>query len=232
MTNESRVIVALDLSNAPDAEALVAGCGGLAGMLKVGKQLFVAAGPDIVRSIVGSGQKVFLDLKFHDIPNTVAKAAIEAARLGVSMMTIHASGGPEMIRATRAALEAECGPDRPVILAVTVLTSMDAESLRAIGIDRTPRDHVMRLARMAVEAGADGVVCSPEEITMLREALGPDPVIVTPGVRMPGQSADDQKRVATPAQAIADGADWIVVGRYVNQSEDPAGAIREVLASL
>jgi orotidine-5'-phosphate decarboxylase len=229
---DSPVIVALDVSTREAALELVDQCAGGAGMFKVGNQLFVGNGPEVVREIVASGQKVFLDLKFYDIPNTVAYAAVEAARLGVSMLTVHASGGAEMIRATRRKLETECGDARPVVVAVTVLTSMDAAGLEAAGVDVPPRDQVLRLARMAADSGADGVVCSPEEIRMLRDELGPGPTIVTPGVRMPGQSADDQKRIATPAEAVADGADWIVVGRYVNRAEDPGTAIQEILVTL
>jgi orotidine-5'-phosphate decarboxylase len=228
----SPVIVALDVSSGAAALALVEACGGKAGMFKVGNQLFMAEGPDIVRAIVECGERVFLDMKFHDIPNTVSSAALECGRLGVSMMTIHAAGGGEMIRATRERLDAECGDHRPRIVAVTVLTSLDERSLRAIGVDAGLRDQVSRLAQTAVDSGADGVVCSPEEIRLLREELGQAPTIVTPGVRMPGQSVDDQKRVRTPKQAVVDGANWIVVGRYVNRADDPGTAIQKILDSL
>ena len=201
-------------------------------MFKVGNQLFMAEGPDIVRAIIERGERVFLDMKFHDIPNTVSSASVECARLGVSMMTVHASGGGEMIRVTRERLDAECGDNRPLIVAVTVLTSLDEESLKAVGISAPPGDQVPRLAQLAVDSGADGVVCSAKEIRSLRDAFGEDPTIVAPGVRMPGQSADDQKRIATPKQAVADGANWIVVGRYVSRAEDPGTAIQQVVDSL
>jgi orotidine-5'-phosphate decarboxylase len=230
--NTSPVIVALDVSSGGEALALVDKCRGKVGMFKVGNQLFMAEGPDIVRAIVERGERVFLDMKFHDIPNTVAHAAVESASLGVSMMTIHASGGPEMIRATRDRLDVDCPDRRPIIVAVTVLTSLDEASLRGVGVDRAPSDQVLRLARLSVDSGADGVVCSPEEIHLLRDAFGSDPTVVTPGVRMPGQSADDQKRIATPNQAVADGANWIVVGRYVNRADDPGSAVQEISDSL
>ncbi len=228
----SAVIVALDVDTAAEAIRIVEKCRGGAGMFKVGKELFMSEGPGVVREVVARGERVFLDMKFHDIPNTVAHAAVASARLGVAMMTIHASGGPEMIRAARVKLDEECGAERPAVVAVTVLTSMDRDTLRAVGIDAEPSSQVLKLARMAMDSGADGVVCSPEEIVMLRAELGAEAVIVTPGVRMPGQPAGDQKRVATPKKAMDDGANWIVVGRYVNQAEDPGEAIGKVLASL
>ncbi len=228
----SPVIVALDVGSRADASGLVTNLKGLAGMFKVGNELFVAEGPDIVRAIVDDGEHVFLDLKLHDIPNTVSRAAVEAAGLGVSMLTIHASGGPEMIRSTRKALEDRFGEKRPVVVTVTVLTSIDEETLPRIGVSPTSEDQVRRLAAMAVEAGADGVVCSAQEIRLLRSDLGSSPTIVTPGVRMPTQSADDQKRVRTPREALEAGANWLVVGRYVNSAENPAAALSEVLESL
>lgn len=228
----SPVIVALDVPSRDEALALVDRCRGRAGMFKVGNQLFTGGGPEVVRSIVERGERVFLDLKFHDIPNTVAQAAAESARLGASMITIHASGGPDMIRTTIEKLEAEWGSGRPMVVAVTVLTSMDASGLQAVGVHTAPRQQVLDLGRMAVGSGADGLVCSPEEVGSLRSELGPEATIVTPGVRMPGQSADDQKRIATPKQAVLDGANWIVVGRYVSRADDPARALGEVLDSL
>ncbi len=229
---DSPVIVALDVGSRQEASGLVTNLNGLVGMFKVGSELFVAEGPDIVRTIVDGGERVFLDLKLHDIPNTVSKAAVEAAGLGVSMLTIHASGGPEMIRTTRKALEDRFGEKRPIIVAVTVLTSIDDETLSRIGVSANSEDQVRRLAVMAVEAGADGVVCSAHEIRSLRNDLGSNPTIVTPGVRMPTQSADDQKRTRTPREALDAGADWLVVGRYVNSAENPAAALSEVLEGL
>jgi orotidine-5'-phosphate decarboxylase len=229
---ESPVIVALDVGSGREALRLVGQLKGQIGMFKVGSELFISEGPDIVRAIGEIGERVFLDLKLHDIPNTVSRAALEAAGLGASMLTIHASGGPEMIETTRDRLEDCYGEARPLLLAVTVLTSIDQGVLSRIGVEGTPDDQVLRLAQMAFNAGADGVVCSPREIRGVREKLGVNFKIVSPGVRMPSQSVDDQKRVATPRQAIDTGADWIVVGRYVNEADDPLARLEEVVRSL
>ena len=230
--NGRPTIVALDVGSGGEALKLVEELQGIAGMFKVGNQLFTAEGPDIVRAIVDRGERVFLDLKFHDIPNTVSRAAVQAAKLGVSMLTVHASGGWAMIEATRRALENQIGDPRPIVVAITVLTSMDEESLERTGVDGTAPEQVLRLAKLAAAAGADGFVCSPEEIRLLRQNLDPNLKIVTPGVRMAGQTVDDQKRVATPHDAIVAGADWVVIGRYVNQAKDPRAALMEVTASL
>lgn len=227
-----RTIVALDVGSRRDALALVDALDGLVGMFKIGLQLFVAEGPDLVRAVLDRGHHVFLDLKLHDIPNTVARAAVECGRLGVSMLTVHAAGGAEMISAASHAVEAELGKSKPVLAAVTVLTSMDAAALGETGIHDSPHDQVLRLSALACQAGADGLVCSPMELRQLRGKLGAEVKLVTPGVRMPGQGADDQKRTATPAQALADGADWIVVGRYVNRSHHPREALLEVIGSV
>ncbi len=226
------VIVALDVPTRPEAMRLVKTLGGLVGMFKIGNQLFMAEGPDVVREVIDRGERVFLDLKFHDIPNTVRSASVEAAKLGVSMMTIHASGGSRMIADTVGELEDRFGDRRPLVVAVTVLTSLDRRTLEKTGVDRDTKDHVKLLARMAAEAGADGFVCSAEEIAVLRGSIDGHPRIVTPGVRMPGQSADDQARIATPRQAVDAGADHVVIGRYVNQAEDPRAALSKVLDSL
>jgi orotidine-5'-phosphate decarboxylase len=228
----ARTIVALDVSSRSEAMSLVESLAGLPGMFKVGLQLFLGEGPDIVRAIVDRGERVFLDLKLHDIPNTVARAAAEAAKLGVSMLTIHGSGGEEMIRATSEHLEDRFGEDRPIVAVVTVLTSMDNRGLERTGVVGTAGEQVLRLAEMGRQAGADGVICSPDEVGPLRARLGQTVKLVTPGVRMPGQSADDQKRIATPAEALARGADWLVIGRYVNRSPNPREALLEVVASL
>ena len=228
----AHTIVALDVSSGEEAIALVENLAGLAGMFKVGLQLFLAEGPDIVRSIVDRGERVFLDLKLHDIPNTVAMAAVEAAKLGVSMLTIHGSGGREMVRATSEELQQRFGEEKPVVAVVTVLTSMNESDLAETGVAGTPSEQVFRLAAMGRDAGADGVICSPHEVSELRAHLGGSVKLVTPGVRMPGQSSDDQKRVATPSQALRDGADWLVVGRYVNRSTEPREALLKVIASL
>jgi len=225
-------IVALDVSSREEAGRLVDELGGLVGMFKVGLQLFLSEGPQVVEMIVDRGEKVFLDLKLHDIPNTVAIAAVEAAKLGVSMLTVHGSGGEEMIRTAVRTLEDRFGEDKPIVAVVTVLTSMDDSGLAQIGVTASAPEQVFRLASMGQEAGADGVICSPREVATLRRRLGGWMKLVTPGVRMPGQGADDQKRIATPADALAHGADWLVIGRYVNRSSRPREALLEVIASL
>ncbi len=230
--NKGPAIVGIDVSSRSKALGLVDAVSGLAGMLKVGHQLFMAEGPAIVAEIVERGERVFLDLKIHDIPNTASRAALEAARLGVSMMTVHASGGREMIAATIRDLEASFAGKRPLIVAVTVLTSIDPATLAATGVRGRLSDQVLRLGRMALDAGADGLVCSAHEIGILRTEFGAAPTIVTPGVRMPGQSPDDQQRVATPAEAVAAGANYVVIGRYVNQAKNPRVALEEVIGSF
>jgi orotidine-5'-phosphate decarboxylase len=199
-------------------------------MFKVGLQIFTAEGPSLVRDIISAGGKVFLDLKFHDIPNTVRSAAREAARLGVSMMTIHTSGGRAMMRSVME--EFQKLETRPIVVGVTVLTSLDDATLRDTGVDSGMQDQVIRLAKLAEASGLDGIVCSPQEIQNIRRAAGPAFKIVTPGVRMPGQSADDQSRTATPREAIAAGADFIVVGRPVTAAPDPRVALQSLLQSL
>jgi orotidine-5'-phosphate decarboxylase len=226
------VIVALDVDSSGAALALVEACRGLPAMFKVGLRLFLAEGPDLVRRILGEGEPVFLDLKLHDIPNTVAMAAIEAGKLGVSMLTVHGAGGAEMIGAAVRALGDRFGEARPILAAVTVLTSMDAEMLGATGVAGSPRDQVLRLAGVAREAGADGLVCSPAEVAELRKKLGTGMRLVTPGVRMPGQDKDDQKRISTPGVALASGADWVVLGRYIHRSPEPRKALLDVIATL
>ena len=230
--NKGPAIVALDVSSTSEALGLVEAVSGLAGMLKVGHQLFMAEGPAVVSQIVERGERVFLDLKFHDIPNTVARAALEAARLGVSMMTLHASGGGEMIGATVRELEDSFAESRPLVVAVTVLTSIDPGMLAATGVDRKLSDQVLLLGLMALDAGADGWVCSAHEIGMLRMEFGAGPTIVTPGIRIPGQSADDQQRVATPAEAVSAGANYIVIGRPITKAENPRAALQAVIDSL
>ena len=228
----AHTIVALDVASLQEAMALLDALGELPGMYKVGLELFLTEGPDIVRTLVDRGGRVFLDLKLHDIPNTVSRAAVAAAKLGVSMLTIHGAGGGAMIGATCRALEDAFGPARPIVAAVTVLTSMDDRALVATGVSGAVHDQVLRLADMARDAGADGLVCSPLEVRALRSRLGPAVKLTVPGVRMPGQGADDQKRIATPADALLDGADWIVIGRYVNRAPDPRRALLEVIDSL
>lgn len=221
--HDPRIIVALDYPEAPPALALARQLDPLRCRVKVGKELFVAAGPDLIEDLQSLGHSVFLDLKFHDIPNTVAAACKAAARLGVWMVNVHASGGEAMMRAAREALMGFETPPR--LIAVTVLTSMGREDLRAVGLDCEPQDQVLRLARLAQQAGLDGVVCSAREATLLREAVGEGFIKVTPGIRPAGTEAGDQKRVLTPTQALAAGADYLVIGRPITQALDPLAAL-------
>ena len=232
---KQRLIVALDLADPEKARSLATLLAPEVGMLKVGKQLFVNAGPDIVRMIHDFGGEVFLDLKFHDIPNTVASAAVEAARLGVRLFNIHVSGGREMMRQTAAAVEEVCGNEglrRPSVLGVTVLTSLDGPDLEALGMQGDVRTQVVRMAGMAQEAGLAGVVCSAQEAQEIRAACGEAFLLVTPGIRPAGQQAGDQKRVMTPGDAVAAGIDYIVVGRPITGADDPVEAARSVVAEM
>ena len=232
---KSRLIFALDVDCFEDAEKWVKLLHEKVGVFKVGKQLFTRCGPDVVRMIRGEGGAVFLDLKYHDIPNTVAMAGLEACRLGVGMFNVHALGGPEMMRETVAkadALMPRGSAGRPLLLAVTILTSSTEETLRAVGIDRPVGEMVSRLARLAKDAGMDGVVASPREVGLIREACGKDFVIVTPGVRPAFASMDDQKRVTTPAEAIAAGADYLVIGRPISAAPDPVAAADLILEEI
>ena len=234
MTAEERLLVALDVEGLADADRLLDRLAGLVGACKIGAQLFTAAGPAAVEHARKRGFRVFLDLKFHDIPNTVAGAVRAATRLGVRMLTVHASGGVTMMRAAAAAAAAEGpGVPRPLCLGVTVLTSLDrAELQRDLGLARSVEAHVLHLAELARAAGLDGCVASPREIRALRNLLPPSWVIVTPGVRPAGGAADDQARTATPAAAIAAGADYLVVGRSITGAPDPAAAAQAILAEI
>jgi orotidine-5'-phosphate decarboxylase len=225
-TRDPRVIVALDYAAAAPALDLAQRLDPARCKLKVGKELFVRAGPELVRNLVAQGYQVFLDLKFHDIPNTVAQACKAAADLGVWMVNVHASGGLRMMQAARDALANLA--TAPKLIAVTVLTSMAAEDLHQIGLDLAPEDQVARLARLTRQAGLDGVVCSAREAELLRRELGPDFLLVTPGIRPSGGEAGDQRRVLTPAQAIAAGTDFLVVGRPITQAADPAMALQQI----
>ncbi len=230
------IVVALDFDTADRAIAMVEKLRGLVGMFKIGKQLFTAAGPDIVRRIISMGEEVFLDLKFHDIPNTVAGAAVEAARLGVRIFNLHACGGSAMMRASVEAVEAVVsheGLRRPLILGVTVLTSHDQQSLYEIGIDSSVEDQVVRLARLCEASGVNGVVASPREIVPIRQAVtNPDFVILVPGVRPAGAALNDQSRVMTPAEAMQSGADYLVIGRPITAAPDPVEATEKILKDI
>jgi orotidine-5'-phosphate decarboxylase len=228
--SRERLIVALDVSTAAAAMKIVAAVGDAASIYKVGMQLYTAEGPGLVRDLVASGRKVFLDLKYHDIPNTVGAAVREAAKLGVSMLTVHSFGGSVMLRAAANAAR-EIKPDLTV-LAVSVLTSMGPGDLAEVGVEAAVLDQVVALSRLALAAGCKGVVASAHEAPALRNALGNDLALVTPGVRPAGVGHDDQARVVTPAQAIAAGASHIVVGRPITEAVDPALASREILSQM
>ena len=223
---KQHIALALDVPNAAEALALVEATRESVGVYKVGMQLFYAEGPELVRQIKALGCQVFLDLKLHDIPNTVVSALRSLRPLGVDYVTLHAGGGPAMLRAAAA----EAGEMR--LLAVTVLTSMDEGQLRATGVDDAPAAQVARLARMAAESGVPGLVCSPQEAAMLRAELGDGAFLVCPGIRPAGADVGDQVRIATPAQAIADGANLLVIGRPIRTAADPGAAARAILESL
>lgn len=232
----NKLIVALDVETVTQARDLVSQLRNDAGMFKIGSQLFTAAGPEFVREVVAAGSRIFLDLKFHDIPNTVAAAAVEAVRLGVSILNVHASGGGEMMRRAADAVSEIAlrdGIERPSIIGVTVLTSSDAATLRGIGVANAPQDQVIKLALLAAESGMDGVVASPLEVSVIRSAVtSPGFLIVTPGVRPAGSLKDDQKRIMTPADALRAGADYLVVGRPIIAAADPGKAAREILSEM
>ena len=228
--SDPRIIVALDYSDAAAARAMVARLDPGLCRLKVGKELFVVAGPELVRELVDRGFGVFLDLKFHDIPNTVAQACKAAARLGVWMTNVHASGGPRMLAAAREALEGF--EHRPLLIAVTVLTSMGPAELKAIGVAAGPEEQVLRLAGLARAAGLDGVVCSALEVPALRRELGPDFRLVTPGIRPAGSETGDQTRILTPSLALQAGADYLVIGRPITQAPDPIAALQQIHAEI
>ena len=224
-----RLAVALDLPSAREALALVDRLERTCQWFKVGMELYYAAGNSLLHQLRDRGFDVFLDLKLHDIPNTVAAAIRSATHTGASLLTVHASGGAAMLSA---AFEAAQAPNSPRLLAVTVLTSMDAQQLHGTGIDAAPAEQVLRLAKLAESCGIDGMVCSAEELSLLRAKLGPEAFLVIPGIRPAGTAAGDQKRIATPASAIAQGASMLVVGRPITQAQDPAAAAQAILAEI
>jgi orotidine-5'-phosphate decarboxylase len=228
---KDKILLVLDVSSREEAMKLVRPLYEHVGMFKVGMQLFTAEGPSVVREIVDLGGKVFLDLKFHDIPNTVSHGVLEAAKLGVSLMTIHAAGGRAMMETVAKELQDKFGNRKPMVVAVTVLTSLNDTALAEVGIARTMAQQVAAMAKFAEDCGIDGVVCSPHEIQLVRQAARPNFKIVTPGIRMPGQSANDQQRLATPREALAAGADYIVVGRAITAARDPRGALNDLVES-
>src|SRR5271156_335178 len=226
---KDRLAVALDFADEREAIKLVDQLGETCQWYKVGMELYYAAGNSIVQKLRDRGFSVFLDLKLHDIPNTVAGAVRSATQAGASLLTIHASGGAAMMNA---ASEAASAPGSPRLLAVTVLTSMGASELAGIGIASSPADQVLRLAKLAQKSGIDGMVCSAEEVALLRKEIGPDTLLVIPGIRPTGSTIEDQKRIATPAQAIAHGASMLVVGRPIPRAADPAAATQAILEEI
>lgn len=232
-STRTRLIAALDTASYEEATQWATQLEGKVDAIKLGLEFTYACGLDAVRAL-GERQKLFLDLKLHDIPNTVASGLKALAPLRPFLTTIHALGGPEMIARARAALEEsfEGGLDRPKLLAVTVLTSMNEQSLAEVGINDTPLDEVVRLGKMAIQAGADGLVCSAHELVALRDALGNKPELIVPGIRPAGSALDDQKRVMSPTQAAEAGADWIVVGRPITRADDPAAAAQAIQDEL
>jgi orotidine-5'-phosphate decarboxylase len=229
------IIAALDVPTAEEALKLAAEIAPAVGAFKIGSELFTAAGPEIVRRVRGTGASVFLDLKFHDIPNTVAKSVAAAVQLDVQMLTVHTSGGFDMLRAAEQAAEEgawKAGRTPPLVLGVTVLTSLNAGALREIGLDANVEYQVRRLATVATRAGLRGLVCSPQEVARLKPVIPPNMQLVTPGIRTGTEKADDQKRTLTPKEAIAAGANWLVIGRPIYAAENPRAAAENILNSL
>jgi orotidine-5'-phosphate decarboxylase len=229
LTPKDRLAVALDVSDAAAAFQLVDRLDGTCRWLKVGMELYYAAGNSLVEALRERGFSIFLDLKLHDIPNTVAGAVRSATTAGAELLTVHASGGGAMLRA---AAEAARAPGSPRLIAVTVLTSMDASELISVGVSSSPAEQALRLARLAKNSGIDGMVCSAEEVSSLRREIGPEALLVIPGIRPAGANQDDQRRIAAPGEAISRGASMLVVGRPITQASDPAEAARAILAEI
>ena len=227
-----KIIFALDVNGIGEIERFADLLADRVGMFKIGKELFTACGREAVSTVQRRGGQVFLDLKFHDIPNTVAKAMVEAARMGVQLVNLHALGGFEMMETAVTAVRREFGDQRPRLLAVTILTSSTEATLRQIGIEHPVENMVVRLARLAQEAGMDGVVASPREIGLIRAACGPGFLIVTPGVRPSFAALDDQKRVMTPAEAVGAGADYLVIGRPIAKADNPVDAAKLIVDEI
>lgn len=226
-----RIVVAMDFDNADQCLAMAKRLSPLDCRLKVGKELFTACGPKIVEQLMALGFEIFLDLKFHDIPNTTSKAVNAAAALGVWMVNVHASGGERMMVAAREILERR-GGKRPLLIAVTVLTSMEASDLSGVGITCSPEEQVMKLARLTHTCGLDGIVCSAQESALMRARFGQDFCLVTPGIRLDTSPADDQRRTLTPAAALAAGSSYLVIGRPITQSPDPAETCKSINQTL
>ncbi|MGS0535593.1 orotidine-5'-phosphate decarboxylase [Pseudoalteromonas sp. SaAl2] len=231
LEQSKKVLIALDYDDQQTALNFVKQLSPDSCRLKVGKEMFTYFGPTFVKELIDLGFDVFLDLKFHDIPNTVAKAVTAAAKMGVWMVNVHASGGVEMMTKAKQVLE-QFGDKAPLLIAVTVLTSMDETELKRLGVEKTPAEQVIYLAKLAKESGLDGVVCSAQEAKKLKAELGEDFKLVTPGIRPAGSDAGDQKRIMTPKQAIDDGSDYLVVGRPITQAADPVAVLKEINDSL
>ena len=224
---KSKIFVALDVETKEKALEIVGDLKGLGACFKIGKQLFTSTGPELVREIVGMGEDVFLDLKYHDIPNTVVKAGVAAAELGVKIFNVHASGGRKMMEAVRSEMDKIANP--PLVLAVTILTSLGVEDIREVGFDRTIPEQIAKLAKLAKDSGMDGVVASPLEIELIRETCGKDFKILTPGIRPAFAAVNDQKRIATPAEALRKGADYLVIGRPITAAENRREAFLKII---
>ncbi len=235
-TAKESIIIALDVQTADQANSIVKELHGEVGAFKIGLQLFTAEGPRFVQKLVDAGTRIFLDLKFHDIPNTVAKAAAEAAKLGVWMFNVHASGGREMLLGAVDSVDQVCsrdGIDRPKLIGVTVLTSSNAETLKEQSISESPEELVNRLAKLSFECGLDGVVASPNEAESIRKNIDSENfIIVTPGIRLNNATSDDQKRVTTPAEALSAGSDYLVIGRPITAAENKVEAVRKIIAEI
>ncbi|MEP7075441.1 MAG: orotidine-5'-phosphate decarboxylase [Acidobacteriota bacterium] len=233
---KERIIVALDVETPDAAREIVSDVGNSVGAFKVGLQLFTAAGPGFVRELTAEGHKVFLDLKFHDIPNTVAAASVEAARLGVWMFNVHASGGNEMMSKSSDAVREFCereGRDKPLMIGVTLLTSSNSDTLRDLGVDTPVEEYVVKLSRDAAASGLDGVVASPMEAAAIRRSIDVDNfIIVTPGIRPNNETSDDQKRVTTPAEALAAGSEYLVIGRPITSAPDRQTAVQKIIEEI
>src|SRR5690606_37538415 len=227
-TPDAKIVIALDYAEPADAIRMASQLDPARCRLKVGKELFTRGGPVLVEQLNQRGLQVFLDLKFHDIPNTTAKAVAAAAELGVWMVNVHASGGRRMMEQARAELERYSGKERPLLIAVTVLTSMEEVDLREIGIEASPQEQVLRLARLTQQSGLDGVVCSAQEAKLLKQELGAECKLVTPGIRPASAEVGDQRRIMTPADAIAAGSDYLVIGRPITQAADPLAALSRI----
>jgi len=229
---DPKVLVALDFADADSALKFVAELNPIFCRLKVGKELFAVAGPDFVKRLIDLNFDVFLDLKYHDIPNTVAKAVQAAARLGVWMVNVHALGGRKMMTAAQKALQEVDVERKPLLIAVTILTSMEQQDLAEIGLQGSPKENVLRLAKLAQSSGLDGVVCSAQEVAEIRNVIKENFCLVTPGIRPAGSDVNDQKRIMTPKEAMDAGSSYLVVGRPITQSEDPIGVLKKINSSI